>query len=174
MSEFWQRFISAEERERVDALEPFDEHEEFVEKCRHYVIALAANGSFSQAYLQKYQSTRRSIESVVSSTPAAVMPGGFALYGHASAVLNLPLTNGSVLCAIVIIGGVCATGEPKLTNESTSGICETVDIGLETVAIWLSTSALDKSLKRKQIWVALFLCLLVSLFAQVTLQLGYL
>ncbi|GAU98901.1 hypothetical protein RvY_09980-1 [Ramazzottius varieornatus] len=150
VSEFWHRFITVEERKRVDTLEPFDEHEEFVEKCRHYVIALAANGSFSQTFLRKYQSIQNPVKASVSSIATTVMSGYFPLYGHASAVVNLPAPDGTVLRAVIIIGGICATGEPKaLTNESTSGICDSVEVGLETAAVWLPTSVLDGSLKLK-------------------------
>lgn len=83
VSEFWHRFITVEERKRVDTLEPFDEHEEFVEKCRHYVIALAANGLFSQTFLQKYQSTQNPVKASVLTIATSVMSGDFPLYGHA-------------------------------------------------------------------------------------------
>ncbi|EDQ86430.1 uncharacterized protein MONBRDRAFT_10965 [Monosiga brevicollis MX1] len=45
MGQFYRFLLSDEERLRVDALEPFDEHEEWQLKCLHYIICVAAKGN---------------------------------------------------------------------------------------------------------------------------------
>ncbi|XP_015821263.1 tRNA wybutosine-synthesizing protein 4 isoform X2 [Nothobranchius furzeri] len=44
MNDFYLRLIPKEERDRVESLEPFDEHEEWHEKCCHYFILTASRG----------------------------------------------------------------------------------------------------------------------------------
>ena len=41
MNQFYQELIPAEERGRVEHLEPFDEYEEWHLKCNHYMMLCA-------------------------------------------------------------------------------------------------------------------------------------
>ncbi len=43
MNEFYQ-CLPVSERQRVEMLEPFDEFEDFYQKCNHYSLVLAAKG----------------------------------------------------------------------------------------------------------------------------------
>ncbi|KAG7463300.1 tRNA wybutosine-synthesizing protein 4 [Solea senegalensis] len=45
MNDFYLRLVPEEERRRVDVLEPFDEYEEWHQKCSHYFILTASRGS---------------------------------------------------------------------------------------------------------------------------------
>ncbi|XP_061579193.1 tRNA wybutosine-synthesizing protein 4 isoform X2 [Cololabis saira] len=51
MNHFYLGLISEEERGRVENLEPFDEHEEWHQKCSHYFILTASRGSLMQQAL---------------------------------------------------------------------------------------------------------------------------
>ncbi|XP_078260399.1 tRNA wybutosine-synthesizing protein 4 [Rhinoraja longicauda] len=44
MNEFYARYIPEQERQRIEMLEPFDEHEEWQLKCSHYIILCASKG----------------------------------------------------------------------------------------------------------------------------------
>ncbi|XP_053167973.1 tRNA wybutosine-synthesizing protein 4 [Hemicordylus capensis] len=44
MNEFYSRFVPREEQQRIRALEPFDEFEEWHLKCSHYFILVASKG----------------------------------------------------------------------------------------------------------------------------------
>ncbi|XP_033472788.1 tRNA wybutosine-synthesizing protein 4 [Epinephelus lanceolatus] len=45
MNDFYLGLVSEEERRRVESLEPFDEYEEWHQKCSHYFILTASQGS---------------------------------------------------------------------------------------------------------------------------------
>ncbi|KAG7231789.1 hypothetical protein INR49_009995 [Caranx melampygus] len=45
MNDFYLRLVPEEERSRVELLEPFDEYEEWHQKCSHYFILTASRGS---------------------------------------------------------------------------------------------------------------------------------
>ncbi|XP_061648854.1 tRNA wybutosine-synthesizing protein 4 isoform X2 [Phyllopteryx taeniolatus] len=47
MNEFFLRLIPDDERHRVERLEPFDEYEEWHQKCSHYFILTASRGSLA-------------------------------------------------------------------------------------------------------------------------------
>uniref|UniRef100_A0A665VXN7 tRNA wybutosine-synthesizing protein 4 n=1 Tax=Echeneis naucrates TaxID=173247 RepID=A0A665VXN7_ECHNA len=54
MNDFYLGLIPEEERSRVEILEPFDEYEEWHQKCSHYFILTASRGSFTvQALLTR-------------------------------------------------------------------------------------------------------------------------
>ncbi|KAM4609435.1 tRNA wybutosine-synthesizing protein 4 [Polymixia lowei] len=47
MNDFYSGLIPEEERRRVESLEPFDEYEEWHQKCSHYIILTASQGSLT-------------------------------------------------------------------------------------------------------------------------------
>ncbi|XP_013912925.1 PREDICTED: tRNA wybutosine-synthesizing protein 4 [Thamnophis sirtalis] len=49
MNEFYRSFVPGEEQKRIQALEPFDEFEEWHLKCSHYFILAASKGEDSSA-----------------------------------------------------------------------------------------------------------------------------
>ncbi|XP_066542635.1 tRNA wybutosine-synthesizing protein 4 [Hoplias malabaricus] len=51
MNQFYFNFLSEDERERVEQIEPFDEYEEWHQKCSHYFILTASNGSLTSPAL---------------------------------------------------------------------------------------------------------------------------
>ncbi|KAL2081246.1 hypothetical protein ACEWY4_023099 [Coilia grayii] len=51
MNQFYLGLVAQQERQRVEGLEPFDEFEEWHQKCSHYFILTAAKGSLTQALL---------------------------------------------------------------------------------------------------------------------------
>ncbi|XP_012731788.2 tRNA wybutosine-synthesizing protein 4 [Fundulus heteroclitus] len=51
MNDFYLGLLPQEERDRVESLEPFDEHEEWHEKCSHYFILTASRGPSMEAAL---------------------------------------------------------------------------------------------------------------------------
>ncbi|XP_062861714.1 tRNA wybutosine-synthesizing protein 4 isoform X2 [Trichomycterus rosablanca] len=59
MNQFFFSLLTDDERERVEKLEPFDEFEEWHQKCSHYFILTASNGSL----------TRQALLTLPSETP---------------------------------------------------------------------------------------------------------
>ncbi|KAM9710396.1 LOW QUALITY PROTEIN: tRNA wybutosine-synthesizing protein 4 [Menidia menidia] len=51
MNDFYLGLVSQEERDRVESLEPFDEHEEWNLKCSHYFVLTASRGALLEAAL---------------------------------------------------------------------------------------------------------------------------
>ncbi|XP_074145534.1 tRNA wybutosine-synthesizing protein 4 [Sminthopsis crassicaudata] len=103
MNEFYRGFIPAQERERMEALEPFDEFEEWHLKCSHYFILAASRaGGLAQTLLLP---SREAFSRVEPAPPAGVLFArvlgeldGRPLkrFGHASALLgpNVILSTG--------------------------------------------------------------------------------
>ncbi|XP_076012442.1 tRNA wybutosine-synthesizing protein 4 [Genypterus blacodes] len=56
MNDFYLGFVPEEERSRVESLEPFDEYEEWHQKCSHYFILTASRGSLSAQALLTHPS----------------------------------------------------------------------------------------------------------------------
>ncbi|XP_016283801.2 tRNA wybutosine-synthesizing protein 4 [Monodelphis domestica] len=97
MNEFYRGFLSAEERRRVEMLEPFDEFEEWHLKCSHYFILAASTVStagLTQTLLLPPGEVLRRLE---PNPPVGVLPAsiigeceGLDLkrFGHATALLG--------------------------------------------------------------------------------------
>ncbi|XP_038154393.1 tRNA wybutosine-synthesizing protein 4 [Cyprinodon tularosa] len=51
MNDFYLGLVPQEERDRVESLEPFDEHEEWNQKCSHYFILTASRGALMEQAL---------------------------------------------------------------------------------------------------------------------------
>nr|XP_055071846.1 tRNA wybutosine-synthesizing protein 4 [Misgurnus anguillicaudatus] len=105
MNEFYFDLLREDEKQRVEGLEPFDEFEEWHQKCSHYFILTASKGSMtSQALLTlpKVPSIPRMTPQWLRNPPLSVKPvSGSACVeavGMASAVLGsglILLTGGS-------------------------------------------------------------------------------
>lgn len=96
MNEFYHCFLPAEERRRVENLEPFDEFEEWHLKCAHYFILAASQGdTLSQTMVFPPSKAFMLIDPAL---PSGVFPASFVTsdsqgpdlkrYGHASVLLN--------------------------------------------------------------------------------------
>eukprot|EP00794_Sanderia_malayensis_P003810 gene3810-4338_t len=59
MNEFYYDVVSNEERDRIDKLEPFDEFEEWHQKCYHYSVVAAFSGSCSTLNSKLFTGRRR-------------------------------------------------------------------------------------------------------------------
>nr|XP_020013013.1 tRNA wybutosine-synthesizing protein 4 [Castor canadensis] len=96
MNEFYRCFLPAEERRRMENLEPFDEFEEWHLKCAHYFILAASRGDTLTQTLVFPPSD--SFSRVDPASPAGVflarvVPGdsqgsNLKRYGHASVLLS--------------------------------------------------------------------------------------
>ncbi|CAJ1078943.1 tRNA wybutosine-synthesizing protein 4 isoform X1 [Xyrichtys novacula] len=69
MNEFYLGLVTEEERIRVESLEPFDEYEEWHQKCSHYFILTASRGSLMEQALLSYAPA-----SPVPSPPLSLSP----------------------------------------------------------------------------------------------------
>nr|XP_013014260.1 tRNA wybutosine-synthesizing protein 4 isoform X2 [Cavia porcellus] len=96
MNEFYRCFLPAEERQRMEHLEPFDEFEEWHLKCSHYFILTASKGdTLSQALLL---APLEAFPQVDPASPSGVFPAkvvtngsqgsNLKRYGHASVLLS--------------------------------------------------------------------------------------
>ncbi|XP_049754317.1 tRNA wybutosine-synthesizing protein 4 [Elephas maximus indicus] len=96
MNEFYRRFLPAQERRRIETLEPFDEFEEWHLKCAHYFILAASKGdAMSQTLL--FPPTE-AFPWVHPASPSGAFPAAVVMsdsqgpdlkrYGHASALLS--------------------------------------------------------------------------------------
>ncbi|NXN95323.1 TYW4 protein, partial [Rhinopomastus cyanomelas] len=104
MNEFFTCCTPEEEQRRVQALEPFDEYEEWHLKCSHYFVLVASKG-MEPAWTPLSPSTRAPRHDgplrVAGSIPAAALAGlseaaGLRRYGHYSVLIkpNVILTTG--------------------------------------------------------------------------------
>nr|XP_020493507.1 tRNA wybutosine-synthesizing protein 4 isoform X1 [Labrus bergylta] len=100
MNEFYLGLVSEEERHRVESLEPFDEYEEWHQKCSHYFILTASRGSLmSQALLSHAPvSAAPSILPSLSATALSVKTASVSLEG-------LGMASGSVSPGRVLLTG---------------------------------------------------------------------
>ncbi|XP_069737793.1 tRNA wybutosine-synthesizing protein 4 isoform X2 [Phaenicophaeus curvirostris] len=104
MNEFFTLCTPEEEQQRVEALEPFDEYEEWHLKCSHYFILAASKGMeppWTPFLAGMTASPREGPTRVAGRVPAAPCPSnsdtlGLRRYGHRSVLLkpNVVLTTG--------------------------------------------------------------------------------
>lgn len=96
MNEFYRCFLPAEERRRMENLEPFDEFEEWHLKCAHYFILAASKGdTLSQT---RVLSSPELFPRVDPASPSGILLASvvtsdsqspnFKRYGHASVLLS--------------------------------------------------------------------------------------
>lgn len=96
MNEFYHCFLPAEERQRIEHLEPFDEFEEWHLKCSHYFILTASKGdTLSQSLVLPPSKAFPRVDPALLSGvfPARVVTNGshssnLKRYGHASVLLS--------------------------------------------------------------------------------------
>ncbi|XP_066199386.1 tRNA wybutosine-synthesizing protein 4 [Saccopteryx leptura] len=96
MNEFYRCFLPAEERQRMENLEPFDEFEEWHLKCAHYFILAASRGdTFSKTLVFPSSELFPRVEPASTSgiLPANVVSSdiqgpNLKRYGHASVLLS--------------------------------------------------------------------------------------
>ncbi|XP_061698638.1 tRNA wybutosine-synthesizing protein 4 [Syngnathoides biaculeatus] len=103
MNEFFLRLIPDDERHRVERLEPFDEYEEWHQKCSHYFILTASRGSLTAQCLLAHpagpvpNSSQKPAGLAVNIEPVCVEGLGMA---------STLLDGGQIL----LTGGFCRTG----------------------------------------------------------------
>uniref|UniRef100_A0A673ICS7 tRNA wybutosine-synthesizing protein 4 n=1 Tax=Sinocyclocheilus rhinocerous TaxID=307959 RepID=A0A673ICS7_9TELE len=92
MNQFYFDLLLEDERQRVEGLEPFDEFEEWNQKCSHYFILTASKGSVTnQALLTLAKGKLVSLYQTLTSIPG----GGAVLFGGRTSPLN---PTDSVVC----------------------------------------------------------------------------
>ncbi|XP_048350930.1 tRNA wybutosine-synthesizing protein 4 isoform X2 [Sphaerodactylus townsendi] len=89
MNEFFDCFVSGEERRRIQALEPFDEFEEWHLKCSHYFILVASRGGGLRRAPVFPGVEEKEFPGFVGTVPASVCTAetgitGLRRYGHCS------------------------------------------------------------------------------------------
>ncbi|XP_070799804.1 tRNA wybutosine-synthesizing protein 4 [Pituophis catenifer annectens] len=104
MNEFYRSFMPGEEQKRIQALEPFDEFEEWHLKCSHYFILAASKGeaSFAPPVFSRMEAPLSHRAPCFAGTVAASFVGaggavvGLKRYGHCSVLLapDVILTTG--------------------------------------------------------------------------------
>ncbi|XP_032075543.1 tRNA wybutosine-synthesizing protein 4, partial [Thamnophis elegans] len=101
MNEFYRSFVPGEEQKRIQALEPFDEFEEWHLKCSHYFILAASKGEDSSAppVFPRVEAPPAHRAPRFAGTVAASSCGaaaGLKRYGHCSVLLapDVILTTG--------------------------------------------------------------------------------
>ncbi|XP_026544170.1 tRNA wybutosine-synthesizing protein 4 isoform X2 [Notechis scutatus] len=104
MNEFYRSFVPGEEQNRIQALEPFDEFEEWHLKCSHYFILAASKGeaSFAPPVFSRMEASPAHCAPCFAGTVATsfcVAGGavaGLKRYGHSSVLLtpDIILTTG--------------------------------------------------------------------------------
>ncbi|XP_041663332.1 tRNA wybutosine-synthesizing protein 4 isoform X2 [Cheilinus undulatus] len=72
MNEFYLGLVSEDERLRVENLEPFDEYEEWHQKCSHYFILTASRGSLTSQALLTHAPVSPAPSSLPSLSPSAL------------------------------------------------------------------------------------------------------
>ncbi|XP_060119772.1 tRNA wybutosine-synthesizing protein 4 [Heteronotia binoei] len=89
MNEFYDCFVSGDERRRIQALEPFDEFEEWHLKCSHYFILVASKGeelcrapAFPGVEEKAFSGFAGTVAASVGAADAGVT--GLRRYGHRS------------------------------------------------------------------------------------------
>ncbi|XP_037344203.2 tRNA wybutosine-synthesizing protein 4 [Pungitius pungitius] len=109
MNAFYLGMLPEEERRRVESLEPFDEYEEWHQKCSHYFILTASRGpSMAQTLL-----TPAPAPSIVPSwSPAALSARPVALGVEGLGMASTPLSPGRVL----LTGGSARGGRGPVTR----------------------------------------------------------
>uniref|UniRef100_A0A671YD90 tRNA wybutosine-synthesizing protein 4 n=1 Tax=Sparus aurata TaxID=8175 RepID=A0A671YD90_SPAAU len=89
MNVFYLGLVPEEERGRVDSLEPFDEYEEWHQKCSHYFILTASRGSLMAQALLPHAPASCLLPGVrLYHTVTSLPGGGLVVYGGRSSPLN--------------------------------------------------------------------------------------
>ncbi|XP_061485291.1 tRNA wybutosine-synthesizing protein 4 isoform X2 [Rhineura floridana] len=101
MNEFYTHFVPGDEQQRIQALEPFDEFEEWHLKCSHYFILVASKGealSPTPVFPGLEASSARCLPYFTGTVTASVCASvtGLRRYGHRSVIIapHVVLTTG--------------------------------------------------------------------------------
>lgn len=136
MNEFYQGLVPEKERCRVESLEPFDEFEEWHQKCSHYFILTACKGSLtSQAMLRTPPvSLLPPLEPMLSPVALVVRPVSGSVCMEGLGMASTPLGPGLVLLcggssrggrgadARVLITGLAAWRNATVTSSTDWGV----------------------------------------------------
>uniref|UniRef100_A0A3B5LHW7 tRNA wybutosine-synthesizing protein 4 n=1 Tax=Xiphophorus couchianus TaxID=32473 RepID=A0A3B5LHW7_9TELE len=85
MNAFYLGLVPQEERDRIETLEPFDEYEEWHQKCSHYFILTASRGALMEQALLSQASGSVRLYHTVTPLPRG---GGVVVYGGRSSPLR--------------------------------------------------------------------------------------
>uniref|UniRef100_A0A8D3AZX8 tRNA wybutosine-synthesizing protein 4 n=1 Tax=Scophthalmus maximus TaxID=52904 RepID=A0A8D3AZX8_SCOMX len=105
MNDFYLGLVPEEERGRVERLEPFDEYEEWHQKCSHYFILTASRGSLMARALL----TRPAVSPVPSVSPSW-RPVALRVRPVPVSVEGLGMASASVGPGRVLLTGGCSRG----------------------------------------------------------------
>ncbi|XP_017325084.1 tRNA wybutosine-synthesizing protein 4 isoform X1 [Ictalurus punctatus] len=129
MNQFYFGLLTEDERERVEKLEPFDEFEEWHQKCSHYFILTASKGSLtSHAVLTLPRDTPiPSLKPDLKGLPMAVR-----LMAGAPCVEAMGMASSLLEPGVVLLTGGCGrrgrnTAATLLIREHTAWRCATAE-----------------------------------------------
>ncbi|XP_060785342.1 tRNA wybutosine-synthesizing protein 4 isoform X2 [Neoarius graeffei] len=144
MNQFYFGLLTEDERERVEKLEPFDEFEEWHQKCSHYFILTASKGSLtSQAVLTIPRETPVPLlKPDLEGLPVAVRLMSEAVRAEAVGMASSLLEPG-----VVLLTGGCGrrgrnTAATLLIREHTAWRYATVELEREKLILGGRTSPL--------------------------------
>lgn len=145
---YWTHYVTLDEKIRCDHLEPFDEHEEFLEKCRHYVISLGANGWLS--YIVDKYNLKISVE-ICPEKPFRCdrLQSPLQVYGHASALITSKHSDGTESSLLVLVGGV--NRSDKSENHAEDGWLETFLLDEGMRGVWIPSRSISPCFRRMQV-----------------------
>ncbi|XP_055328877.1 tRNA wybutosine-synthesizing protein 4-like [Paramacrobiotus metropolitanus] len=155
--QYWRDHISSQEKSKVSNLEPFDEFEEFYEKCRHYVISLAANGGGAcvlDKYSQSPHKTHNPENQGIKYLPCLAAPSAFMAYSHSSGVVKLLTADGSQQIVIVLVGGI----SPQSTAPGAAAEMDALQITDGIWAVWIPSRMLDSDFIRPLVHHGIYRC----------------
>ncbi|XP_019960117.2 tRNA wybutosine-synthesizing protein 4 isoform X2 [Paralichthys olivaceus] len=105
MNDFYLGLVPEDERCRVETLEPFDEYEEWHQKCSHYFILTASRGSFMAQALLTHPPV-----SPVSSVNTSLSPVALSVKPEAACVEGLGMASTSVSPGQLLLTGGSSRG----------------------------------------------------------------
>uniref|UniRef100_A0A3B4YBH9 Leucine carboxyl methyltransferase 2 n=1 Tax=Seriola lalandi dorsalis TaxID=1841481 RepID=A0A3B4YBH9_SERLL len=134
MNDFYLGLVPEEERSRVEVLEPFDEYEEWHQKCSHYFVLTASRGSFTSETVFPCFSSVSPVASMSPSwSPAALSVKTLPVCMEGLGMASTWLSPGQVL----LTGGSSRGGRGAVTRLllrgrggwSSVGVEPSVDLG---------------------------------------------
>lgn len=112
MNIFYLGLVSEEERCRVESLEPFDEYEEWHQKCSHYFILTACRGSLLAEALLPHAPVSPVPSSCLSCSPTGLSVQTVPVCMEGLGISSSLLSPGGVL----LTGGSCRGGRGAATR----------------------------------------------------------
>ncbi|XP_023268308.1 tRNA wybutosine-synthesizing protein 4 [Seriola lalandi dorsalis] len=134
MNDFYLGLVPEEERSRVEVLEPFDEYEEWHQKCSHYFVLTASRGSFTAQALLTHPAVSPVASMSPSWSPAALSVKTLPVCMEGLGMASTWLSPGQVL----LTGGSSRGGRGAVTRLllrgrggwSSVGVEPSVDLGV--------------------------------------------